>query len=111
MQIPDVTCGITSLHLRGVTAWRKSAPYTRLSCRGALGCWDLGGIVNALHHCHQLSPRVEGNGKRRPPSPFPRRKRPFPCGSRTAISMWKRDVVSFAARTDRQAPIVWAALP
>eukprot|EP00955_Chlamydomonas_euryale_P073417 361739-Chlamydomonas_euryale.AAC.4 len=54
---------------------------------------------------------VVGNGKRRPPFPFPRRKRPFPCGNGTAVSMWKRDVVSLAARAGRQAPIVWAALP
>eukprot|EP00955_Chlamydomonas_euryale_P065071 359151-Chlamydomonas_euryale.AAC.1 len=61
---------------------------------------------------HQLiSIRVDGNGKRRPPFPFPRRKRPFPCGNGTAVSMWKRDVVSPAARAGRQAPIVWAALP
>eukprot|EP00955_Chlamydomonas_euryale_P060599 357765-Chlamydomonas_euryale.AAC.1 len=51
---------------------------------------------------------VVGNGKRRPPFPFPRRKRPFPCGNGTAVSMWKRDVVSPAARAGR---IVWAALP
>eukprot|EP00955_Chlamydomonas_euryale_P006536 69229-Chlamydomonas_euryale.AAC.1 len=28
--------------------------------------------------------RVDGNGKQRPPFPFPRRKRPFPCGNGTA---------------------------
>eukprot|EP00955_Chlamydomonas_euryale_P107618 365784-Chlamydomonas_euryale.AAC.1 len=55
--------------------------------------------------------RVDVNGKRRPPFPFPRRKRPFPCGNGTAVSMWKRDVVSPAARACRQELIVWAALP
>eukprot|EP00955_Chlamydomonas_euryale_P066257 359497-Chlamydomonas_euryale.AAC.1 len=44
--------------------------------------------------------RFDGNGKRRPPLPFPR-----------SGTMWKRDVVSPAARAGRQAPIVWATLP
>eukprot|EP00955_Chlamydomonas_euryale_P029335 309344-Chlamydomonas_euryale.AAC.1 len=64
-------------------------------------------IKSFLHRQWQ----VDGNWKRRPPFPFPRRKRPFPCKNGTAVSMWKRDVVSPAARGGRQAPIVWVSLP
>eukprot|EP00955_Chlamydomonas_euryale_P064404 358968-Chlamydomonas_euryale.AAC.1 len=68
-------------------------------------------LVQAVGPHPRLCASVVGNGKRWPPFPFPRRKRPFPCGNGTAVSMWKRDVVSPAARAGRQATIVWAALP
>eukprot|EP00955_Chlamydomonas_euryale_P034526 349811-Chlamydomonas_euryale.AAC.2 len=91
--------------LQGVPGTGQHSTHLQQIAAGGLRtCCTAECKVQQLHTVHRpysaAGSSVVGNGKRRPLFPFPRRKRPFPCGNGTAVSMWKRDV---PRRQGRQA--------